>query len=163
MIQTNKNIMNKNLNNLFLDNDYGILIVLGLILGCSISYLIISNYTAIPSKNIEALTIEEIETIINENMEPISNANTDNFITDSESDTTELESEYQSTFDSDSDSDSTSDNESILNDPNLFFMPNVDFDVCPIEELKFFEFSSLYAKEIAEHSISDEEIMEFIS
>jgi len=42
-------------------------------------------------------------------------------------------------------------------------MPNVDLDVCPIEELKFFEFSSLYAREIMEHSISDEEIMEFIS
>jgi hypothetical protein len=42
-------------------------------------------------------------------------------------------------------------------------MPNVDFDVCPIEELKFFEFSSLYQREIIEHFISDEEIMEFIS
>jgi len=42
-------------------------------------------------------------------------------------------------------------------------MPNVDFNVCPIEELKFFEFNSLYAREIMEHSISDEEIMEFLS
>jgi hypothetical protein len=150
--------MNKDLllNNLFPDYDYSILIVLGLILGCSISYLILSNNTN-QLQNIEALTNEEIETIINENMVPISNANIEDF-TDSEFDT-EVESDNQSTFDSDS----TSDNESILNDPDLFFMPNVDFDVCPIEELKHFEFSSLYAKEIAEHSISDEDIMEFLS
>jgi hypothetical protein len=75
------------LNNLNLDYDYQILILLCLILGCSITYLLISKYTSIPSKNIEALTNEEIETIINEITVPVSNANIDNFITDSESDT----------------------------------------------------------------------------
>lgn len=147
--------------NLTFDNNldfYFILIGSGLILGCTLYYLIRSNNTTIPSKNIEAFTNEEIETILIENMEPISNANIDNFITDSDLET-DIGSDYHSTFDSDS----TSDIESILNDPDLFFMPNVDFDVCPIEELKFFEFSSLYQKEIVEHSISDEEIMEFIS
>jgi hypothetical protein len=150
------------LNNLNLDYDYQILILLCLILGCSITYLLISKYTSIPSKNIEALTNEEIETIINEITVPVSNANIDNFITDSESDT-EDNSDIQSWFNSDSDSDTDSAAESILNDPALFFMPNVDFDVCPIEELKFFEWKSIYAREIYEHSISDEEIMEFIS
>ena len=147
-------------NNLLFDNNldfYGILIGSGLILSCSIYYLIKSNYTAIPTKNMEPLTNEEIETIINENMEPISNENVEDFITDSDFET-DIASDYQSTFDSDS----TSDFESILNDPDIFFMPNVDFDVCPIEELKFFEFNSLYAREIVEHSITEEDIMEFI-
>jgi hypothetical protein len=42
-------------------------------------------------------------------------------------------------------------------------MPDVDFNICPIEELKFFEFTSLYSREIIEHEISDAEIMEFLS
>ncbi len=81
-------------------------------------------------------------------------------IIESESET-DVESDYQSTFETESDR--TSDFESIINDEDIFFMPNVDFDVCPIDELKFFEFNSLYAREIAEHAISDDEIMEFIS
>jgi hypothetical protein len=113
---------------------------------------------ALMNENIEPLTIEDIEAIMNENIVSVSNANIEDYITDTDS-STELETDYQSTFDSES----SSDTESILNDPDLFFMPNVDFDVCPIEELKFFEFSSLYSREIVEHYISDEEIMEFIS
>jgi hypothetical protein len=42
-------------------------------------------------------------------------------------------------------------------------MPFVDFNVCSIQELKLFEFTSLYARELIEHSISEEEIMEFLS
>ena len=152
--------------NLFYDNnltDYGILIGCGLILGCSLYYLIWSNYTPIPSENIEALTNEELETIMNENIEPISNTNIDNYITDSDFET-DSTSDYQSTlFDSDSDSDSSSDFENILNDLDLFFMPDVDFNIISIEELKFFEFTSLYSRQIIEHSISDAEIMEFLS
>ena len=149
-----------NLNSLFYNNltDHGISIGCGLFLGCSLFYLIKSNYTAIPSKNIEALTNEEIETIINENMVAFTNSNVEDFITDSDSET-DVELDYQSTFDSDS----TSDTDSILNDPDIFFMPDVDFDVCPIEELKFFEFKSLYSSEIEEHSITDEELMDFIT
>jgi hypothetical protein len=41
-------------------------------------------------------------------------------------------------------------------------MPNVDFDVCPIEELKLFEFNSLYSKEIEEHGVTEEDIIDFI-
>jgi hypothetical protein len=104
----------------------------------------------------EPLTYEEIETIINENMEPFTDGDVEDFITDSD-----FESDVVSEMHFDSDS--TSDIESVLNDPDIFFMPNVDFDVCPIEELKFFEFSSLYSREIIEHDISDEDIMEFIS
>jgi hypothetical protein len=155
--------------NLILDNNlnyYGIIIGSGIILGCTLIFLIKSNYTAIPPQNIEALTnqnieaftYEEIEAIVNENAVTITSIENIDAITDSDSDT-DVESDYNSTFNSDS----TSDTESILNDPDLFFMPNVDFDVCPIEELKFFEFSSLYQREIIEHSITDEDIMEFLS
>ena len=146
-------------NNWLLDNNidfYYILIGSGLILGCTLYYLIKSNYTAIPTKNMEPLTYEEIETIINENMEPFTDGDVEDFITDSD-----FESDVVSEMHFDSDS--TSDIESVLNDPDIFFMPNVDFDVFPIEELKFFEFSSLYSREIIEHDISDEDIMEFIS
>lgn len=137
---------------------YSLFITCGLILGCTICYITRSNTTTIPNQ--EAFTYEEMEAIINENANELTTISSENmdYITDTDSDT-DLATEYQSTFDSDS----SSDTESILNDPDLFFMPNVDFDVCPIEELKFFEFSSLYQKEIIEHSISDEEIMEFIS
>jgi hypothetical protein len=113
---------------------------------------------ALMNEDMEHFIDEDIEAIMNENIVSVSNANIEDFITDSDS-STELETDYQSTFDSES----SSDTESILNDPNLYFMPNVDFDVCPIEELKFFEFSSLYAREIAEHYITDEDIREFIS
>jgi hypothetical protein len=142
--------------NLLFDNnltDYGILIGCGLILGCSLIYLIRSNY--IPYRNIEALTNEEIEAIVNENaVTIITNENIDAII-DSDSDT-EVASDYQS----------TSDNESILDfdftDLDLFFMPNVDFDVCSIQELKFFEISSIYYREIAEKLVTDEQLKEII-
>ena len=148
--------------NLFFDNNlniYYFCIGSGIILTCSLYYLIRSNYIAIPTKNMEAFTHEEIEAIMNENAVTVINSENIDSITDSDSDT-DFASDDQSTWFG---SDSTSETESILNDPDLFFMPNVDLDVCPIEELKFFEFSSLYAREIMEHSISDEEIMEFIS
>jgi hypothetical protein len=149
--------------NLFFDNNlniYYFCIGSGFILSCTLYYLIRSNYIAIPTKNMEALTHEEIEAIMDENAVTVINSENIDAITDSDSDTdTYITSDYQSTFGSDS----TSETENILNDPDLFFMPNVDLDVCPIEELKFFEFNSLYAREIIEHSISDEEIMEFIS
>ena len=121
-------------NNFLYDNnltDYGIIICCGLILGCSIYYLIRSNNIAIPSENIEALTNEAI---VNENAVTIINNENIDAIIDSDSDT-DIESDYQS----------TSDNESILDfdftDLDLFFMPNVDFDVCSIQELKLFEIS----------------------
>lgn len=144
-------------NNWLFDNnltDYGILIGSGLILGYSLYYLIYRNYTAIPSTNLEPLTPEEIEAIINENVEPISNANIDNFITDSDFDT-DVDSNFQSTFD----------NESIfdeITDPDLFFMPNVDLDVCSIQELKLFEISSIYNQEIAAHGVTEQELIEII-
>jgi hypothetical protein len=145
--------------NLFFENDlsiYYILIGSGLFLSLSLYYLIRNNYIAIPSKNVEVFTQEEIDAIINENAVTVINSDNLDDITDSE---TEISSYYQSSFYSDSEADFSD----ILDDPDLFFMPNVDFNVCPIEELKFFEFNSLYAREIMEHSISDEEIMEFLS
>jgi hypothetical protein len=159
-------LLNKNL------FDYGIIIGCGLILGCSVYYLIKNNYTPTPTKNMEPLTYEEIETIMNENIETISNENVEDFITDSDFET-DIASDYISEYDSAS----TADLDEIMNDPDLYFiphfeskfkdvefiMPDVDFNVCPIEELKLYEFCSLYGKEMAEHSVTEEEMMEIIS
>jgi hypothetical protein len=41
-------------------------------------------------------------------------------------------------------------------------MPNVDLDVCSIEELKLFEISSLYSDEISYYGITEEELIEMI-
>jgi len=46
--------------------------------------------------------------------------------------------------------------------PDEFVMPDVDFDVCSIEELKVFEISSLYSKEITEKSLTEEDLMEIV-
>jgi hypothetical protein len=146
-------------NELLYDNnliDISIYITCGFILSLCIYYVISSNYTAIPSNNIETITNEEIEAIVNENAETIINNENIDAIIDSDSDT-EVISDYQS----------ISDDESILDvdifDLDLFFMPNVDFNVCSIQELKYFEFTSLYSREMFEHSISNNDVMEFIS
>lgn len=144
--------------NLLFDNNlnlYGILIGSGLILGCSLYYLIRSNYTAIPIKNTETLTNEEIEAIFNENAVTVTTNQDIESIIDSESDT-DFASDYQSTFDSESSS------EIDISDLDLFYMPNVDLDVCSIQELKVFELSSIFAKELAEKFITEEELMEAI-
>jgi|HubBroStandDraft_5_1064220.scaffolds.fasta_scaffold00135_15 hypothetical protein len=154
--------MNKDL---ILDNNIDISwIVIGslLILGCSIYYIIKSNNTAIPTNNKEALTYEDIQAIYDEernrNIGTVSNENIDQFLTASDAET-DTASDYE--FDSENEPD-TSDIESILNDQDIFIMPNVDFDVCPIEELKLFEFNSLYSKEIEEHGVTEEDIIDFI-
>nr|YP_009487181.1 hypothetical protein [Russula compacta]AWB36083.1 hypothetical protein [Russula compacta] len=153
-------------NNLF---DYGIYIGCGLILSYSVYYLIRSNYIANLPNNRKVLTNQEIETINNENM--VSNSNIEDFITDSDFDT---ESDYENI--SAYDSASSADFYEIINDPDFFFMPSfvskfkhvefimpdVDFNICPIEELKLFEFCSLYSTEMAEHSVTQEEMMELI-
>jgi hypothetical protein len=43
-----------------------------------------------------------------------------------------------------------------------FIMPDVDLNVCPLDELKLFEFQALYSKEMAEHSVSEDEMLELI-
>jgi hypothetical protein len=158
--------------NLLIDNnfyDYGIIIGCGLILGCSVYYLIRGNNIANLPNNTEALTNQEIEAINNENMVP--NSNIEDPLTDSDLDT---DSDHANI--SDYDTASTADFDEIVQDPDLlimpsfeskfrnveFIMPDVDFNVCPIQELKLFEFCSLYVKEMAEHSISEEEMMELI-
>ena len=161
-----KTLINNNI------SDYGIFISCGLILGCSVYYLIKSNYTTILPKNtnIEALTKEESEAIVNENAVNISNANIEDVLTDSDTETDYLGI-------SDYDSASSTDFDEIVTDPEIycmpyvpsmynpeeFIMPDVDFDVCPIEELKLFEFCSLFSKEMAEHSISEEDMIELIA
>jgi|GEM_PF-2970611 hypothetical protein len=152
--------------NLLFDNNLtygGIFLGCGLIFGFSLYYLIRSNHIATPSKNIETFTNEEIEAIFNENAVNVINndENIDNFIIDSDSDTYfETESEESQTM---YDSDSSSEYESVASDADSFIMPDVDFDVCPIEELKLFEFTSLYPEELRAHNISVEDIIEFLS
>jgi hypothetical protein len=103
----------------------------------------------------------------------INNENIDAII-DNDSDT-----DSQSTYDNESlfDSASSSDFDDIIQDPDIYYlpymeniysseefiMPDVDFNVCPIEELKLFEISSLYSRKMAEHSISEEDLMELLS
>lgn len=143
------------------DNDltyYGVLISCGLILGCSLYYWIKSNNTAIPSKNMEPLTNEELEAIVNENANAVTLISSENIdaIIDSESDT-DTTSDYQSTTDTESTLDVD------INELDLFFMPNVDFNVCSIQELKHFEISSIFSRELLEHDINDEELTELLS
>jgi hypothetical protein len=177
-------------NLLLLENnfsDFGLWIACGLILSCSLYYLIRSNNVAnlpnnteplinqeieaINNENMGPFREEEIETIFNENMVPVSNSNIDDILTDSDLDTV---SEYENI--SDYDSASSDDFYEIFNDPDLymlppfeskfknveFIMPDLDFNVCSLEELKLFEFCSLYHREMAEHSITEEEMMEII-
>jgi len=146
-------------NILSLDNNltyYGI-IGCGFILGCTLYYLIKSNNTPIPSKNIEAFTYEEIEAIKNEYGTPVTTISIEDIeaIIDSESDT-DTASDYQSTTDTESTLDID------IGELDLYFMPNVDFDVCSIQELKHFELSSIFAQELIEHDINSDELMELI-
>jgi hypothetical protein len=159
--------------------DYGIIIGCGLIIGCTIFFLIKSNYTAVPSKNIQALTDENIQAltdeiiqaptdenvqaltdeiiqdIVNENAVTVINNDNLDAILDSESDT-DSSSDYDSTFDTDSIPDID------LDELDLFFMPFVDFNVCSLQELKYFEISSIFSRELAEKDVSDEELMDLI-
>ena len=151
---------------LFFENSYsyyGILICTGIFLGCVYYFLIRTNTTPNPSQNIpntqniEALTNEEIETIINENATTVANNDNIDFIIDSDS-----ESDFYFDNEIDSDTQSLIDTSNLLNEQEIFFL-NVDSNVCPIEELKFYELNSLFAQEILDHNISADEIMEFIS
>jgi hypothetical protein len=95
--------MNEILKTVILNNnifDYSIFIGGAIILSCTIYYTIRSNYTAIPSKNMEAVTNQEI---VNENgVGKINNQNIESII-ENESDT-----------DTDMDTISTYDNESLF-------------------------------------------------
>lgn len=142
------------INNLLFDTnltDYGILIGSGIILGCSIYYLIRRNQTLF--NKIEALTNEEIEGIVNENAVTVINNENIDAIIDSDTDT-DIESIFLN----------TSDDESIidLTELDLFFMPDVDFDVCSIQVLKFFEICSMFSREMAAKGITEEQITELI-
>jgi hypothetical protein len=135
--------------NLLTDNDlnfYYILIASGIILSCSLYYLLKKN-------NIENLN-RNTETINNEDMTIISNEILD-AITDSDFES-DMASDYQTPFDSQS---------TIEIDPtelDLFFMPNVDIDQFSIHELKHFEICSLYSEEMEAYHITDEELENII-
>jgi hypothetical protein len=160
--------MNPNPNpNLIMDNNLfygGILIGCGVLLGLSLYYLIKSNYTAIPNKNTEAFTNEEIEAILNEHRDitAVSNENIDAYLTESDFET-DIETDHDTIFGEESSSDDESTLGEDFTDLDLFFMPNVDLEVCTIQELKFFEISSIYYREIAEKEVTDEELMELMN
>jgi hypothetical protein len=110
------------------------------------------------------------EAINNKNL--VANSNKEEFLSDSDYDT-DIESDYLAEYDSAS----SADFDEIVKKPDLYFvpqikskfkdvkfiMPDVDFNVCSIQELKLYEFCSLFSKEMAEHSITEEEMMELIS
>lgn len=145
--------------NLINDNSfYCIIICSGIFISGSLLYFVRTNYFAIPTQNVEELRQEDTDAIMNANAE--NEINNENIYAEYDSDTdTDISSYYQDSIHSEN----STDFENILEDHDLFFMPNVDFNVCPIEELKLFEFKSLYARELIDHSISDDEIMEFLS
>lgn len=144
-------------------SDYGLLIGSILILGCSAYYLYKNNYTAnvnIPN-NTEALNNENIQNIQN------THAIIDS---DSESSTETLNTSNYNDWESAC----SSDFHGILD--NVWIMPpfesqylskeaplpDLDFNICSLYELKLFEFMSLYPNKIAENSLSEEELLEII-
>jgi hypothetical protein len=135
--------------NLLTDNDlnfYYILIASGIILSCSLYYLLKKNNTENLNRNTETINNEDMTTISNEILDAITDS-------DFESD---MASDYQTPFDSQS---------TIEIDPtelDLFFMPNVDIDQFSIHELKHFEICSLYSEEMEAYHITDEELENII-
>jgi hypothetical protein len=135
--------------NLLTDNDlnfYYILIASGIILSCSLYYLLKKNNTENLNRNTETINNEDMTTISNEILDAITDS-------DFESD---MASDYQTPFDSQS---------TIDIDPtelDLFFMPNVDIDQFSIHELKHFEICSLYSEEMEAYHITDEELENII-
>ena len=149
--------------------DFGIYVTCGFILCYTLYYVYNLNYTKNPTKNMETpatnnniLTEEEIEAIFQEegNTTAVSSEHID-YITDSDYDT-DTTSDYQTSINSHSDNESEIDMEAYVEAADLFFMPYVDLKVCPIEELKLFEFNWLYWKEIWASGLTQEEIMEFL-
>jgi hypothetical protein len=135
--------------NLLTDNDlnfYYILIASGIILSCSLYYLLKKNNTENLNKNTETINNEDMIGISNDILDAITDS-------DFESD---MASDYQTPFDSQS---------TIDIDPtelDLFFMPNVDIDQFSIHELKHFEICSLYSEEMEAYHITDEELENII-
>jgi len=164
-------LLNKNLYNNY------ILIGAWLILSCTLYYLKKRKKAAILLLSRSNFTIEDIESISNENAVTVFNGDINDIITDDDFDL-EVFAATGSVFDSESDSDidididsvstSVSDNSpfdfsDIMADYGLTIFPDVDFNICSIQELKLFEIRSLFATELEEHQMSDEDILEIIS
>ena len=143
------------------------------------------NNNNMPDQNVQAITNGHMQAIANENTTNVLNIifideTVNDFEVDSGygsgnssingSDNSSInESDNSSVHGSDnssingSDTDSNYQVEFIINDPSRFIMPDVDFNVCSIHECREFEFKSLYAKELEEHNISDEQLTEIVS
>ena len=128
-------------------NFYYILLGSGIILSCSLYYLIKKNNTENLNINTETKNNEDITVISNEIKDAI----------------TDSDSESDAISDSQSSIDSQSNIEIDTTELDLFFMPNVDTNVVSIHELKHFEISSLYRKEIEASYITDKELEDIIS
>ena len=136
--------------NLIFDNDlnfYYILIGSGIILSCSLYYLFKNNNTKNLNINTETKNNEDIPQISNDIIDYISDS-------DFESDNV---SEYLSPFDCERNA------EVYMDELDLFFMPNVDTDVCSIHELKHFEICSLYREEMEASYVTEEELENILS
>lgn len=135
--------------NLIFDNNfnfYYILIGSGFILSCSLYYLFKNNNIENLNINTEIKNNEDIPHISNEIIDAITDS-------DFESDNA---SDYLSPFDCES-------NIEIYTDElDLFFMPNIDPNICSIHELKHFEICSLYREELEASYVTDEELEEIL-
>lgn len=135
--------------NLIFDNNfnlYYILIGSGIILSCSLYYLLKKNNTENLNINTEIKNNEDIPHISDEIIETMTDS-------DYESDNA---SDYLSPFDCER-------NIEIYTDElDLFFMPNIDTNVCSIHELKHYEISSLYREELEASHITDEKLEEIL-
>lgn len=139
------------------------------------------NVQAITNGQMEAIADQNVQAIPNGQMEATANENALNvlniiFIDETNNDFEEDSgygtgnssvngSDNSSVNGSDNGSDNSSNYqvEFVINDPTPFVMPDVDLNVCPIHELRVFEFQSLYARQLEEHSISEEQLTEIVS
>ena len=125
-----------------------------------------NNNNFFPNQNIPAITNGEIEAIANENAVNAVNVLNIIHIDETIDDEFEVDSGYgsnESNVGSDISNDSDYQFEFVINDPTPFVMPDVDFNICPIHELRAFEFQSLYARELEENSVSEEDVIEILS
>jgi len=163
--------------NLIMDNhliEYGLFLGCGVIIGTYIYYLFKPDCiydTKFPTEDIDAILAE---TTANSNQNTDQNLTDSGLNTDSDSDrilntdsetdsdlNTDSETDHDTPWNSDSSSDS--DSEEIVIPEDTHFIPNVDFDVCSLHELKLFEIKSLYSRQIAENNLTDEDLMEIIT
>lgn len=187
MISNLINLSNLNLNlnfNLIIDNnltDYGFSITWSLILGWSIFFFstrnTITDNEFIAGNNVQTIINNEViagnnvqTTIDNENLAG-DNVPTiiDNENIASDSVPTIINNEniasgsVPTIINNDPETNVMDDLFNKTKDVDPFIMPDVDLNVCSIQELKHYEISSIFQKELAEKCINDQQLTEIIS